>query len=69
MSYATNNEKRAELLEGIIDDPFHVELDYESDITRTASIARQFFKCLGIEIYDEEPENEIENEEINRPVH
>ena len=70
MSYATNNEKREELLESIIDDPFHIELDYEAGLTRTASIARQFFKCLGIEIYDEEleEETEVEYDEVNKPV-
>lgn len=62
-SYATDETMREKLLDGIISDPFSTRINFdEMGVPRTTRIARSFFKCLGLEIYDEY-EDECDDED------
>lgn len=60
-SYATDSSMREKLLETIIENPFEPNIDFSKmEKPKTVKIARAFFKCLGLEIYDGDNEDEIE---------
>ena len=59
-SYATDEVMSDALLEALLEDPYNPRIsehmNEEEHLSKTARIARAFFKCAGFDIYDDNEE-------------